>query len=27
VSRVTPPPSAATVRRIHGEIEQFVYGG
>jgi len=26
VSRVTPPPSAATVRRIHGEIEQFVYG-
>jgi SSS family solute:Na+ symporter len=26
VSRFTRPPSAATVRRIHGEIERFVYG-
>ncbi len=26
VSRFTPPPSAETVRRIHGEIERFVYG-
>jgi SSS family solute:Na+ symporter len=26
VSRVTPGPSEATVRRIHGEIERFVYG-
>lgn len=26
VSRLSSPPSAATVRRIHGEIERFVYG-
>lgn len=26
VSRFSRAPSAATVRRIHGEIEQFVYG-
>ncbi len=26
VSRFTSPPSAKTVRRIHGEVEQFVYG-
>jgi Na+/proline symporter len=26
VSRFTAPPSAATVERIHGEIERFVYG-
>jgi len=26
VSRVTAPPSAGTVRRIHGEVERFVYG-
>jgi len=26
VSRFTAPPSAATVQRIHGEIERFVYG-
>jgi SSS family solute:Na+ symporter len=26
VSRVTRPPSAETVRRIHGEVENFVYG-
>jgi SSS family solute:Na+ symporter len=26
VSRFTSPPSAETVRRIHGEVEQFVYG-
>ncbi len=26
VSRFTRPPSAETVRRIHGEIERFVYG-
>ncbi|MFL2546895.1 MAG: sodium:solute symporter family protein [Candidatus Rariloculaceae bacterium] len=26
VSRVTRPPSAATVWRIHGELERFVYG-
>ena len=26
VSRVTQPPSAATVERIHGEVERFVYG-
>ncbi|MEZ4423339.1 MAG: sodium:solute symporter family protein [Gemmatimonadota bacterium] len=26
VSRFTQPPSAATQRRIHGEIERFVYG-
>ena len=26
VSRFTRPPSPETVRRIHGEIEQFVYG-
>lgn len=26
VSRFTRPPSAATVWRIHGEIERFVYG-
>jgi SSS family solute:Na+ symporter len=27
VSRITPPPSAATVRRIHGEVERYVYSG
>lgn len=27
VSRFTQPPSAETVRRIHGELERFVYGG
>ncbi len=27
VSRVTCPPSPATVARIHGEVERFVYGG
>ncbi len=26
VSRFTRPPSAATVRRIHGEVERFVHG-
>ncbi len=26
VARFTAPPSAATVRRIHGEVEAFVYG-
>jgi SSS family solute:Na+ symporter len=26
VSRMTRPPSGATVERIHGEIERFVYG-
>ena len=26
VSRVTRPPSPETVRRIHGELERFVYG-
>ncbi len=26
VSRFTRPPSARTVRRIHGEIERYVYG-
>jgi SSS family solute:Na+ symporter len=26
VSRVTRPPSTETVRRIHGEVENFVYG-
>ncbi len=26
VSRFSSPPSAATVRRIHGEVERFVYG-
>jgi SSS family solute:Na+ symporter len=26
VSRFSQPPSARTVRRIHGEIERFVYG-
>jgi len=26
VSRVTKPPSAETVDRIHGEVERFVYG-
>ncbi len=26
VSRVTRPPSTETVRRIHGEVERFVYG-
>jgi len=26
VSRVTAPPSAATVERVHGEVERFVYG-
>jgi len=26
VSRTSRPPSAATVRRIHGEIEDYVYG-
>jgi SSS family solute:Na+ symporter len=26
ISRMTRPPSAQTVRRIHGEIERFVYG-
>ncbi|MCH7684085.1 MAG: sodium:solute symporter family protein [Gemmatimonadetes bacterium] len=26
VSRFTRPPSAETVRRIHGELERFVYG-
>lgn len=27
VSRVTRTPCAATVQRVHGEIERFVYGG
>ena len=27
VSRRTRPPSEATVKRIHGEVERFVYGG
>jgi len=27
VSAVTTPPSVETVRRIHGEVEHFVYGG
>ena len=27
VSRATVPPTAATVRRIHGTIEDYVYGG
>ncbi len=27
VSRLTEPPSPETVRRIHGEIERFVYSG
>ncbi len=27
VSQVTAPPSEETQRRIHGEIERFVYGG
>jgi len=27
VSRFTAPPSPATVERIHGEVERFVYGG
>jgi len=26
VSRFTPPPSAETVARVHGEVERFVYG-
>ncbi len=26
VSAVTAPPSAATVQRVHGEVERFVYG-
>ena len=26
VSRFTAPPAAATVRRIHGELERFIYG-
>jgi SSS family solute:Na+ symporter len=26
VSRLTRPPSAGTIRRIHGELERFVYG-
>jgi hypothetical protein len=26
VSAVTPRPSAETVRRVHGEVERFVYG-
>jgi len=26
VSRVTSPPSGETVKRIHGEVERFVYG-
>lgn len=26
VSRVTEPPSADTVRRVHGEVEKLVYG-
>ena len=26
VSRITAPPSAETVDRIHGEVERFVYG-
>jgi len=26
VSRVTRPPSADTVERVHGEVERFVYG-
>ena len=26
VSRFTRPPSAATVARVHGEVERFVYG-
>lgn len=26
VSRCTQPPTAATVWRIHGELERFVYG-
>ena len=27
VSRVTAPPSGATVARIHGEVDRFIYGG
>jgi solute:Na+ symporter, SSS family len=27
VSRLTLPPSPETIRRIHGEVERFVYGG
>jgi solute:Na+ symporter, SSS family len=27
LSRLTAPPSPETVRRIHGEVERFVYGG
>ncbi len=26
VSHFTNPPSAQTVRRVHGEVERFVYG-
>ncbi|MEE2898553.1 MAG: sodium:solute symporter family protein, partial [Gemmatimonadota bacterium] len=26
VSVFTPPPSAETIRRVHGEVERFVYG-
>ena len=26
VSRVTRPSSPETIRRIHGEVERFVYG-
>jgi len=26
VSAVTEPPSAATIERVHGEVERFVYG-
>jgi len=26
VSAFTPRPTAATVRRVHGEVERFVYG-
>ena len=26
VSRLTPPPSDATILRIHGEVERYVYG-
>ena len=26
VSRMTRPPSDATVERVHGEVERFVYG-
>jgi len=26
VSTVTSPPSRATLERVHGEVERFVYG-